>query len=205
VAKDILSGAAASNKGVSSRLSALQGAKDTSESQVLAVRTSRTVEVQLEAAKAKMDEITNSYPPFLRGSEQRQQYLMSISSIRNQIESMIIPPIQRDTAALVDQPAANSEKKLMWASLFQDIGVPVLTANGPDEASDAQIKAASSQLGTMKSELAGRRIELEKRVTPDAYISSPVAQYRSEVAGQSLSKTGLPLTNANQNGILKGL
>jgi hypothetical protein len=163
------------------------------------------VEVQLEAAKAKMDEITNSYPPFLRGSEQRQQYLMSISSIRNQIESMIIPPIQRDTAALVDQPAANSEKKLMWASLFQDIGVPVLTANGPDEASDAQIKAASSQLGTMKSELAGRRIELEKRVTPDAYISSPVAQYRSEVAGQSLSKTGLPLTNANQNGILKGL
>jgi hypothetical protein len=170
------------------RLAALQSGKDASEIKVLAVRTSKAVEVQLESAQKQMNEITNSYPPFLRGSEQRQQYLMSISSIRKQIESMTIPPIK------VDNQAASGEVKQMWASLFQNIGVPELAVKGPNEARDAQISTASSALGVMRLDLSGRRTSLEQQVSPTNPISSPMAQYMSQAAGQGLAQAGLSLT-----------
>jgi hypothetical protein len=182
------------------RLAALQSGKEASEIQVLAVRTSKAVEEQLESAQQQMNEITNSYPPFLRGSEQRQQYLMSISSIRKQIESMTIPPIR------IDNAAASGDAKQMWASLFQNISVPELAANGPNEASDAQIREASSAVGTMLSDLSGRRAALEQQVAPTNPISSQMAQYMSQTAGKglALAQPGLSLTN-NFSGALKGM
>jgi hypothetical protein len=185
------------------RLTALQSGKEASELQVLAVRTSKSVEVQLESAQKQMNEIVNSYPPFLRGSELRQQYLMSISSIRTQIEAMIIPPIQLDNPALLDT-AASKEAKMMWAELFQGLGIPVLATNGPNEASDAQIRAASSAVGVMQSDLSGRRAALEQQVAPTNPISSPMAQYLSQAAGQGLAQAGLSLTT-NLIGALKRL
>lgn len=188
--------------GAASRLGALQNEKDATQLQVLAVRTGKAVEVQLESAQKQMDEIVNSYPPFLRGSEQRQQYLMSISSIRQQIEAMTIPPGKLNNPAL-DATSSGGAKK-MWAELFQDVGIPALATNGPNEASDAQIRAASSAVGAMQSDLSGRRTALEQQVAPQNPISSPMAQYISQAAGQGLAQTGLSLTT-NLIGALKRL
>ena len=201
--KDVFSGAATTPaKEATGRLVALQNVKNGNAMQILAVRTSKTVEVQLESAKQKMNEITNSYPPFLRGSEQRQQYLMSISSIRKQIESMIIPPVQLQNPTL--DAASSNVAKGMWTELFQDIAIPALATNGPNEASDAQIRVASSEVGSMLSDLSGRRVALEQQLVPAAQISSPMAQSLSEVAGQRLAKTDISLTY-NLTGALKGM
>jgi len=182
-----------SANGVSaSRLAALQSGKDATEVQVLAVRTSKAVDELMGAAQQKMNEVTNSYPPFLRGSEQRQQYLMSISSIRQQIEAMTIPPGKLDNPAL--DTASSDETKLMWAELFKDVGIPALATSGPNEASDAQIRAASSAIGAMRSDLTSRRAALEQLITPANLISSPMAQYLSQTAGQELAKTDISLT-----------
>jgi hypothetical protein len=201
--KDILSGGATTPaKEAASRLAALQGGKESSELQVLTVRTSKAVEEQLESAQEKMNEIVDSYPPFLRGSEKRQQYLMSISSIRKQIEDMTFPPGKLDNPAL-DKASSNGAKK-MWENLFQDVNIPALEASGPNEASDTQIRAASSAIGAMKSDLSGRRVALEQQMLQPSKISSPMAQYMSQAAAQGLTKTDLSLT-ANLTGALRSL
>jgi len=196
-AKSAKSGAVAT-----SRLAALQSGKETGELQVLAVRTGKAVEVQLESAQKQMNEIVNSYPPFLRGSEQRQQYLMSISSIRQQIEAMIIPPVKLDNPAL--DAATSTEGKKMWTELFRNIDIAALAANGPNEASDAQIRAASSAVGAILADLTDRRTALEQQVSQTNPISSPMAQYMSQAAGQGLAQAGLSLTT-NLIGALKRL
>jgi hypothetical protein len=202
-AKDVLSGVStAPAKDTTSRLAALQSRKDTSELQVLTVRTSKAVEEQMESAQDKMNEIVDSYPPFLRGSEKRQQYLMSISSIRQQIESMTIPPGKLDNPAL--DKSSSIGAKNMWANLFLDVNIPVLEASGPNEASDAQIKAASAAVGAMKSELTSRRAALEQQMLQPAQISSPMAQYMSQAAAQGLINTDLSLTT-NLTGALRSL
>jgi hypothetical protein len=202
--KDILSGSATSTtktKGSStSRLAAIQDGKDIRDLQVLAVRTSKAVEVQMESAQKQMNEIVNSYPPFLRGSEQRQQYLMSISSIRKQIEAMIVPPIKLDNPAL--DATSSNEAKQMWASLFQGVAIPALATNGSSEASDAQIRAVSSAVGAIRSELSGRRAALELQLVSPTRISSPTAEYMSQVAGLELTRTSLSITT-NLTGALK--
>ena len=201
--KDVLSGAAtAPAKETANRLTAFQSEKETSNLQVLAVRTGKAVEEQMESIKEKLNEIVNSYPPFLRGSEKRQQYLMSISSIRQQIEAMTVPPNTLDTPSL--SAASNNEAKKVWANLFQNIGIPELEANGPNEASDAQIKAASSLVETAQSDLSSRRATLEQQLAQPAPISSPIAQYMSQTAVQGLSETDLSLTS-NLTGALRNL
>lgn len=202
-AKDIFSDAAtAPTKDATSRLAALQSGKESSELQVLTVRTSKAVEEQMESAQEKMNEIVNSYPPFLRGSEKRQQYLMSISSIRQQIEAMTIPPGKLDNPAL-DASSSNGAKK-MWANLFQGVNIPALETSGPNEASDAQIKAASTAVGAMRSELSSRRAALEQQLVPPAQISTPMAQYMSQTAAQDLAKTDQSLIS-NLTGALRSL
>ncbi|MEI6207394.1 MAG: hypothetical protein WCP20_11460 [Desulfuromonadales bacterium] len=186
-------------KSATGRLTVLQNSSDTRSLQANAVNTSKAVEEQMESMKQKMDEIVNSYPPFLRGSEKRQQYLMSISSIRQQIEAMTIPPDK-----LINQASGNEVNK-MWTSLFRNVDIPALSSNGPNEATDAQIKAASAAVGAMQSDLSGRRAALEQQVTATPpVISSPMAQYISQAAGQELAQTGLSLTT-NLTGALKGL
>jgi len=203
-AKDLLSGSVtAPAKEATSRLAALQGTKETSDLQVQAVRTSKAVEEQMESVREKLNEIVNSYPPFLRGSEKRQQYLMSISSIRDQIEAMTIPPIKVDKPSLVDAASGNGAKQ-MWAQLFDKIDIPALEANGANEASDAQIRAASSAVGAMKSDLSGRRAALERQLVPSPQISTPIAQQMSQVAEHGLAATDLSLT-ANLKGVLRSL
>ncbi|MDD5286352.1 MAG: hypothetical protein PHD54_10865 [Desulfuromonadaceae bacterium] len=201
--KDLLSGSVtAPAKEATSRLAALQGSKETSDLQVLAVRTSKAVEERMESVREKLNEIVNSYPPFLRGSEKRQQYLMSISSIRDQIEAMTIPPIKVDKPSL-DSASGNGAKQ-MWAQLFDKIDIPALEANGANEASDAQIRAASSAVGAMKSDLSGRRATLERQLVSSPQISTPIAQQMSQVAEHGLAATDLSLT-ANLKGVLRSL
>lgn len=201
--KDFLSGAAtAPANEATSRLTALQGGKELREIQVLAVRTSKAVEKLMESMKEMMEEIVSSYPPFLRGSEKRQQYLMSISSIRQQIEAMTIPPIKLDTPAL-DVASSNDAKK-MWTNLFHNIGIPALEQNGPNEASDSQIKAVSLTVIAMREELSSRRNALEQQVVQTVSMSSVSAEYRSQLAGQNLAVLDISLT-INLTGGLKAL
>ena len=200
--KDVLSGSvtASVKETASDRLVAIQSGKDSSKIEVLAARTGKAIEAQMEAAKQQMDEIVNSYPPFLRGSEKRQQYLMSISSIRQQIEAMIIPPIKADQL----DPSSGGEAKKMWAILFQKVGIPALEVGGANEASDAQIRVASSMVGTMKSQLSSRRAALERQLAPPTSVSEPAAQHLSQEARQGLANTGLSLTS-NFTEALKGM
>jgi hypothetical protein len=201
--KDVLSGATiAPAKEAVGRLAALENSKETTALHVQTVRASKVVEEQLETAKEKMNEIVDSYPPFLRGSEKRQQYLMSISSIRQQIEAMTLPPNKLDNPNL--DVASSKEAKDMWANLFTDIGVPKLEYNGPNEASDAQIREASSAVGKMISGLAGRRSALEQQLAPSAAVAEQFAVPLSQSTGQGLAATKLPLTN-NFSEALKGL
>lgn len=202
-AKDVYSGAkTASAKDAANRLTALQHGKDAQTLKAQAASTSKAVEEQMESMKDKMDEIVNSYPPFLRGSEKRQQYLMSISSIRRQIEAMTLPPSKADQVA-PDGTASGATKK-MWSSLFKNLDIPALEPSGPNEATDAQIKAASAAIGAMQSDLSSRRAALEQQVATPNQISSPVAQYLSQAAGQGLAQTNLSLTT-NLTGALKSL
>jgi hypothetical protein len=189
---DVLSGATiAPAKEAIGRLVALENSKESKTLHVQVVQTSKAVEEQLESAKEKMNEIVDSYPPFLRGSEKRQQYLMSISSIRQQIEAMTIPPNR-----LVNPDVSSStEVKSIWTNLFQNIGIPMLESNGSNEASDAQIKAASAAVANMKADLAGRRSALQLQLAPSGAVTEQLAVPLSQTAGQGLAATQLPLTS----------
>lgn len=200
--KDVLSGAVTTPASeTASRLTAVQNDSAARSIKAQAVRTSKAVEEQMESMREKMNEIVNSYPPFLRGSEKRQQYLMSISSIRQQIEAMTFPPNKFHS---IPDVASSNELKKIWTNLFQNVDIPALASSGPNEASDAQIQAVSSAIGAMQSDLSGRRAALERQAVPSTPISPVAAQYISRVTGQGLVNSGFSLTT-NLTGALKGM
>lgn len=200
-ARDVISGAAtAPASGGVSRLTTVQNDSATRMIKAEAIRTGKAVEEQLESMQEKSNEIVNSYPPFLRGSEKRQEYLMSISSIRHQIEAMTIPPSKFTNSDLIP----GSQAKKIWSDLFQGVTIPALPASGPNEASDAEIKAVSSVVSSIQKGLVGRRSTLEQQAASPVTISPNAAQYISRAAGQGLTNSSLSLTS-NLTGALKGL
>ncbi len=56
------------------------------------VRALEEVQATVRAMQAAVQAVVKQYPPFPPGSEQRLQYLNSISALRQQLEAMTIPP-----------------------------------------------------------------------------------------------------------------
>jgi hypothetical protein len=185
------------------RVADLQEKAATRALQAEAVKAAGTVEARLQEMKKDMATIVNSYPPFLRGSEKRRQYLMSISSIRQQIEAMTIPP---DKAA--EGQAAQAKTNALWHDLFKGVSAPELATGGPSEASNETLRNAYTAVEQMRAGLAERRTALERQVMPAAAVSqqipSSAARYLSQTAGQVLAQAGFSLTT-NLTGGLKGL
>lgn len=198
---DILSGAViAPASGTTGRLVALQVENSTRAIKVQATRAASFVEARMEAMKAELNGIVKNYPPFLKGSEIRQQYLMSIGGIREQIEAMTIPHNKFVHPALND--ASSNQAKQIWGELFQGIGIPALSTSGPNEASDAEVQVTYSVVDAMQAGLAERRAALEQQVASPVPISTPAAQYISKVVSMGLAQTGQSLTT-NLTGALK--
>lgn len=96
-------------------------------------------------------EITKNYPPFPVGSKERQELLMSYTSIRQEIMKMTFPA----------PPAPIYEKvKSTWDSMFAQNGqmlasaVPALENNSPDtlvQQTLQQVQATSNALGSLSS------------------------------------------------------
>jgi hypothetical protein len=173
---------------------ALHGDSSTQAVKAQAVRTASVVEAHMAAAKEAITGIVKNYPPFLMGDEKRVQYLMSISSFRAQIEAMTVPP---------KNSAHPMEARKIWTNLFQDVNIPVLTPSGPNEASDAQLQQALTQVDAMQSQLADRSAALQQSLTPVS-MAPQVAEYISQSVGQGLSGSATSLTTT-LTGALKSL
>ncbi len=152
-----------------------------------AVSVASAVDGQMENMKQEISQIIKSYPPFLMGSEKRVEYLMSIASIRHQIEAMTIPAVSAKTEK-------QGEIGKIWGDLFSGINIPTLTPSGPDEATDAQLQAAALTITTMQSTLVARSSGLQAEALLPTFASAPDALKASKTAGEGIAATGLPLS-----------
>lgn len=87
-----------------------------------------------------LNNVVKNYPPFPADSPERKNLLMSYSSLRKEIESLMVPP---------PPPPVYEKVKSMWEGLFQDTG-KILSSAVPAVAPDAsnnEIQAASETLG----------------------------------------------------------
>lgn len=153
----------------------------------LAVRTEKAVashaalkvEAQFADIQLTMYQILKSHPPLSPDDVKRQQYLMSISSIREQFLKMTTPAPQ---SAI---PASG-----MWKDLFKGIDIPQLAPTGPDTASDAQVQSAFAEVTDTRTTLAQRRVALVQQTIPASTLDPEAAVLLSAQVGQQLAATG---------------
>jgi hypothetical protein len=170
-----------------SRLTTLQDDAANRTTLAKAVRVATEVDGQMEKMKRNISQIVNSYPPFLRGDEKRVEYLMSIASIREQIEAMTIPP---DIATAESQGAAGR----IWGDLFSGIKIPELITSGPQEATDEQLNAAAATITGMQAALFARRSGLQAEALPSANISAQEAGKTAISVRDAIAANGLPIS-----------
>lgn len=169
----------------------------------VAQQTFTAVSVQMDAMKEALTHIVKNYPPFAMGDEKRVAYLMSITSIREQIQAMMLPH-DRFSQPMVPEASQVRANKI-WSDMFQGISLPTLTAAGPDEATDVQVQAALTSVTSMQTGLFERSAIVSQRTLPPLpAVSSPMAEFISNVTGQGLAITDFPLTT-NLSGVLKSL
>jgi ABC-type transporter Mla subunit MlaD len=106
---------------------------------------------QVNSMSSALEGITKNFPPFPLGSKERQELLMSYTSIRQEIMKMTIPP---------PPPPIYEKVTSMWDSIFAQNGqilpsaVPALEINSSDQqvqAALAQTEATGTNLATLSS------------------------------------------------------
>ncbi len=120
--------------------SLIKGVRETNESINSAAEKVSRISSALEG-------ITKNFPPFSLESKERQELLMSYTSIRQEILKMTIPP----------PPSPIYEKvKSMWDSILDQNGQIQASAVTPldKNSSDQQVQAALSQTETTGNNLA---------------------------------------------------
>lgn len=103
---------------------------------------------QVEQMTTNLNTIMKNFPPFPVSSKERQEILMSYTSLRQEILKMMVPPPPQQ---IYDQI------KDTWKSLFADNGqlqASAVSALQPDS-SDAAVKDAAKSLDTTGQSLAG--------------------------------------------------
>jgi uncharacterized phage infection (PIP) family protein YhgE len=109
---------------------------------------------QVDAMKSSIQVVLKNFPPFLVGSEERNDRLMEYTSLRKELLSLMFPP---------PPPAPYEKVKHLWDSLFDQGGkirpeaVPSLEYNS----SDNQLQEASQTLDKTSTQLA----DLSNKVT----------------------------------------
>lgn len=94
--------------------------------------------------KTSLDNIIKTYPPYSIESKERIEQLMSYSSLKKQIMSLMVP---------APPPPIYEKVKHLWENLFSapnnTIPIPTLPENAPD----SHVQAASKQLDTISSQI----------------------------------------------------
>jgi archaellum component FlaC len=94
--------------------------------------------------KTSLNDIIKSYPPYSLESKERIAQLMSYSSLKKQIISLMVPA----------PPSPVYEKiKHLWEDLFSGPNNTVQTPTLPLDVPDSHIKAAASQLDNLSSQV----------------------------------------------------
>jgi hypothetical protein len=103
---------------------------------------------QVEQMSTNLNSIMKNFPPFPVSSKERQEILMSYTSLRQEILKMMVPPPPQQ---IYDQV------KDTWKSLFADNGQLLPSAVPPlqPDSSDASVKDAAKGLDTTGQKLAG--------------------------------------------------
>jgi len=108
-------------------------------------RTIGMIEKHVEEMKSTLEGIVKNFPPFPEGSEERIRMLKTFKALREQIESLTLPP-----------PSNQDDFKLMVDSapvLPGEVAIPELS----ESATDAEIYAAIDTLHVVKDRLEDMR------------------------------------------------
>nr|MDD2366433.1 hypothetical protein [Desulfuromonadaceae bacterium]MDD2853901.1 hypothetical protein [Desulfuromonadaceae bacterium] len=94
--------------------------------------------------KSSLDQIIKNYPPYSIESKERIAQLMSYSSLKQQIISMMVPA--------PPTPIYDSVKHL-WDDLFSGAGNTIQAPTLPLDAPDSHVNAAANQLNVISSQI----------------------------------------------------
>ena len=138
-------------------------------------RQVRTMNTQVQAITEHIQQATGdirtfrkNFPPFPRGSEERERLLNSFQGIRKQMERLSFPP-KKDTVPALEGDAVSpsgSVNRLVegFETLLQTIGAYI--PDVPDDTSDSAFQALAEKLETLLEFIFQQRAEL---VEPGKY------------------------------------
>lgn len=94
--------------------------------------------------KASLDKIIKNYPPYTFESKERIEHLMSYSSLKKQIMSLMVP---------APPPPVYEGVKHLWEDLFSGPASTVQTPTLPSNAPDSHVTAAARQLDVISGQI----------------------------------------------------
>lgn len=99
----------------------------------------------VEQMKASLDKIIKNYPPYSLESKERIEQLMSYSSLKKQIVSLMVP---------APPPPLYEKVQHLWEDLFTAPNGAIQTPTLPTTVPDSHVKAAADQLGSLSGQIA---------------------------------------------------
>ena len=94
--------------------------------------------------KASLDKINKNYPPYSLNNKERIDQLMSYSSLKKQIMSLMVPP---------PPPPIYENIKHIWNDLYSGPNKAIQTPTLPLDAPDSHVNAAVKQLDVISSQI----------------------------------------------------
>ena len=94
--------------------------------------------------KASLDKIIKNYPPYSLESKERIEQLMSYSSLKKQIMSLMVP---------APPPPIYEPVKHLWENLFSGPSNTIQTPTLPFDVPDSHVKAAANQLDNLSGQI----------------------------------------------------
>ena len=94
--------------------------------------------------KASLDKIIKNYPPYSLENKARIDELMSYSSLRKQIVSLMVP---------APPPPIYEKVKHLWEDLFSGPKNTLQISSLPPDAPDSHVNAAAKRLDTVSSQI----------------------------------------------------
>lgn len=98
----------------------------------------------VEDMKTSLDKIIKNYPPYSLESKERIDQLMSYSSLKKQMISLMVP---------APPPPIYENVKHLWEDLFSGPSNTIQTPTLPTDAPDSHVKAAIKQLDVITSQI----------------------------------------------------
>jgi len=105
--------------------------------------------------KEPLDKIRKNYPPFDTESKERMELLMSYSSLRAEINSLLVP---------APPPPVYEKVEHLWQGLFSDKNGTISATQLPTDAPDSHVKIAAAQLNSFSDQISVIREELSNSI-----------------------------------------